>query len=144
MNSENRKKILAGHLTAISTILAVFLIRALFIASEFKIAEKYGYAKHVSYSSELKMFFWNIIPFLIMWVDLFWQHWLAYRYSKKSIDTRPLIIVSIIGFIFYFSIDTSRSDGLGIAAGRILTPILLIFGFLIFRFGFPKKGDYPS
>jgi hypothetical protein len=51
--------------------------------------------------------------------------------------------MSIIGAIFYFDIDTNSAsdDGLGIVAARMLTPIVLVLGFLLIRFGFPMKDD---
>jgi hypothetical protein len=132
MDTENKRKLYAGYIVLLGAILTLFSIRALHIARDFKIAEKFGYVKNISYSSELNFLLLNLLPLFVIAVELVWQYISFKKGNISSIDIMPLVTASIIGSVFYYLNDFSSSDGLGMAAGRVAIPIiqLLVYGVL--------------
>lgn len=141
MSNDNRQKVVRALIILICALLVLFIARIMHIVEGFRIAKEFKYVKQISYPFEIKMLLWNALPFLVMWIDILWQRRSLRKYHTVSINTRPITIMSIAGAIFYYFIETSSSVGIAIIPVRILTPILMVTGYVFLRLGFHVKDD---
>ena len=133
INKDNQNKVITAFFILFMSVVLLLLFRFMKIERDLNLDHEYGRASHISYAFHFKIILWQLVPFLLMCIDLIFQQRALKKEYKKTIVTEPVVVVAIMCVAIYFLIDFSSSDGLGMFASYLAMPIIQIISYVVYK-----------